>query len=132
MRKSGGHPVTSDDPHADRALPPGGSQPPGTESGAAAHKYLQDAAVGQARPGPHARAAARPASIQPARSPPLTWKTVVTRAMAVAAAGVAIYLVLPTLTEVLASWPRMASLDTAWLDTDAAAALAPLTTPLAL
>jgi hypothetical protein len=58
---------------------------------------------------------ARPASIKAARSPPLTWKTVVTRAVAIAVAGVAIYLVLPSLTEVLASWPRLASLDLVWL-----------------
>ncbi|HEY2285724.1 MAG TPA: lysylphosphatidylglycerol synthase transmembrane domain-containing protein [Streptosporangiaceae bacterium] len=45
---------------------------------------------------------------------PLTWKTIVRRAVLVAAAGLAIYLVLPSLTEVLASWPRLSGLNPAW------------------
>lgn len=68
-----------------------------------------------------------PASIQAARRRPLTWKTVLTRTVAVAAAGVAIYLVLPGLTEVLASWPRLATLDPVWLAAAVAAEVASFT-----
>jgi hypothetical protein len=49
----------------------------------------------------------------------------VIRAVALAVAGLAIYLLLPSLTRVLASWPRLRTLDQVWLaagfDTDAAA-----------
>jgi hypothetical protein len=41
------------------------------------------------------------------KSHPLPWKTVAKRAGAVVVAGLAIYLVFPAITEVLASWPRM-------------------------
>ena len=49
--------------------------------------------------------AAKAAAIDAAQARPLTWKTVVRRALAVAVAGVAIYLVLPRLMAVLAAWP---------------------------
>jgi uncharacterized protein (TIRG00374 family) len=48
------------------------------------------------------------------QSHPLTWKTVVKRAIAVAVAGLGIYLVLPSLTRVLASWPRLSTLNPVW------------------
>jgi uncharacterized protein (TIRG00374 family) len=45
---------------------------------------------------------------------PLAWKTVVKRAVVVLVAGVTIYLVFPAITEVLASWPRLSTLDPRW------------------
>jgi uncharacterized protein (TIRG00374 family) len=45
---------------------------------------------------------------------PLTWQTVVKRAAVVAIAGLAIYLVFPAITEVLASWPRLSTLHPWW------------------
>jgi uncharacterized protein (TIRG00374 family) len=44
----------------------------------------------------------------------LAWQAVVKRAVAVAIAGIAIYLVFPAITEVLASWPRLSTLDPKW------------------
>lgn len=46
---------------------------------------------------------------------PLAWKSVAKHAAAVLVAGIAIYLVLPAITEVLASWPRLTTLDPWWL-----------------
>ena len=46
---------------------------------------------------------------------PLRWQDVVKRGVVVAVAGLAIYLVFPAITEVLASWPRLSTLDPAWL-----------------
>jgi uncharacterized protein (TIRG00374 family) len=54
------------------------------------------------------------ARIESESSHPLAWKTVVTRAAMVLAAGIAIYLVFPAITEVLASWPRLSTLDPWW------------------
>ena len=45
---------------------------------------------------------------------PLAWKTVAKRAAAVLVTGIAIYLVFPAITEVLASWPRLSTLDPRW------------------
>ena len=45
---------------------------------------------------------------------PLAWKAVVKRAVVVTVAGLAIYLVFPSITEVLASWPRLSTLDPRW------------------
>ncbi len=67
-----------------------------------------------------------------ARSHPLTWRTVLKRAVVVAAAGVAFYLVLPGLTEVFASWPRLSTLDPVWLVAAVAAELASFTCYFAL
>ena len=44
----------------------------------------------------------------------MTWQTVVKRAAVVAIAGLAIYLVFPAITEVLASWPRLSTLHPWW------------------
>jgi uncharacterized protein (TIRG00374 family) len=118
--------VTSHDPHPDRARPPGESQSPGTDSAAQTRKERKDGGA----EGPHAdqqSSAAGRASKQSARSWPLTRKTVVTRAVAVAAAGLAIYLLLPSLARVLASWPRLVTLDRAWLAVVLAAELASFT-----
>jgi uncharacterized protein (TIRG00374 family) len=54
------------------------------------------------------------ASFGAQRAAPLTWKTVTTRVVVVVVGGVAIYLVLPSLTEVFASWPRLSTLDPIW------------------
>jgi uncharacterized protein (TIRG00374 family) len=45
---------------------------------------------------------------------PLAWQAVVKRAAVVAIAGLAIYLVFPAITEVLASWPRLSTLHPWW------------------
>jgi len=45
---------------------------------------------------------------------PLSWQAVVKRAAVVVVAGLAIYLVFPAITEVLASWPRLSTLDPRW------------------
>jgi uncharacterized protein (TIRG00374 family) len=55
---------------------------------------------------------------------PLAWKDVAKRAVVVGLAGLAIYLVFPTITEVLASWPRLSTLDPVWLALAIAAELA--------
>lgn len=44
-----------------------------------------------------------------------TWKVLLRRGLALALAGLGIYLVLPSLTHVLASWPRLERLNAAWL-----------------
>jgi uncharacterized protein (TIRG00374 family) len=75
----------------------------------------QPAADGRAAP-----VAARAAAIKAAQAHPPSWKTLVKRGLVVAVAGLAIYLVLPSLTEVLASWPRLSGLNPVWF----AAALA--------
>jgi uncharacterized protein (TIRG00374 family) len=46
---------------------------------------------------------------------PLSWQDVVKRGAVVAVAGLAIYLVFPAITEVFASWPRLSTLNPAWL-----------------
>jgi uncharacterized protein (TIRG00374 family) len=102
------------------------------ESGATAHEHPREAAGGQAGAGQHAPGAAKAASLDAARSHPLTWRTVLKRALVVAAAGVAIYLVLPSLTEVLASWPRLSTLEPAWTAAAVAAELASFTCYFAL
>jgi uncharacterized protein (TIRG00374 family) len=58
--------------------------------------------------------AAKAAAIDAAQAHPLTWKTVVKRALAVAVAGAAIYLVLPSLIAVLGAWPRLSTLNPIW------------------
>jgi uncharacterized protein (TIRG00374 family) len=55
------------------------------------------------------------ARIEQEKSHPLAWKTVVKRAAMAVVAGIAIYLVFPAITEVLASWPRLSTLHPWWL-----------------
>jgi uncharacterized protein (TIRG00374 family) len=55
------------------------------------------------------------ARIDQEKSHPLAWKTVLKRAAVVVIAGLAIYLVFPAITEVLASWPRLSTLNPWWL-----------------
>ena len=62
----------------------------------------------------------------------LAWKAVAKRAAMVAVAGVAIYLVFPAITEVLASWPRLSTLDPWWFTAAIAAEIAHFTCTFAL
>ena len=55
------------------------------------------------------------ARIDEEKSRPLAWKTVAKRAAMAVVAGLAIYLVFPAITEVLASWPRLSTLNPWWL-----------------
>jgi uncharacterized membrane protein YbhN (UPF0104 family) len=48
-------------------------------------------------------------------SRPFAAKKLVARAAAVGAAGLALYVVLPSLTKVIASWPRLSSLEPVWM-----------------
>ena len=82
---------------------------------------------GSASAGQRSAVAAKAAAIQAAQSRPLSWKTVLKRGVGLAAAGLAIYLVLPSLTEVLASWPRLSTLAPVWLAVALAAELASFT-----
>ena len=82
--------------------------------------------------GKPAPVAAKAAAIDAAQARPLTWKTVVKRALAVAAAGAAIYLALPKLMEVLAAWPRLSTLNLAWFTVCLAAELVSFTCNFAL
>ena len=54
------------------------------------------------------------ARIDQEKAHPLAWKTVVKRAVVVLIAGLSIYLVFPAITEVLASWPRLSTLQPWW------------------
>ena len=54
----------------------------------------------------------------------LTWKVLLRHAVVVAVAGLVIYLLLPKLTRVLASWPRLAGLAPAWMVAAVAAEVA--------
>jgi uncharacterized protein (TIRG00374 family) len=53
-------------------------------------------------------------AIESEKTRSLTWQAVVKRAAAVLVAGIALYLVFPAITEVLASWPRLSTLDPWW------------------
>jgi uncharacterized protein (TIRG00374 family) len=63
---------------------------------------------------------------------PLAWRQILKRAVVVAVAGVSIYLVLPTITEVFASWPRLSTLDPIWFTGAIAAEVAHFTCTFAL
>jgi hypothetical protein len=63
---------------------------------------------------------------------PLAWKEIVKRAAVVAVAGISIYLVFPTITEVFASWPRLSTLDPRWFALAVAAEAAHFTCTFAL
>jgi uncharacterized protein (TIRG00374 family) len=76
--------------------------------------------------------AAKAAAIDAAQARPLTRKTVVKRALAVAVAGAALYLVLPKLMAVLAAWPRLSTLNPAWFTVCLAAELVSFTCNFAL
>ena len=76
--------------------------------------------------------AAKAAAIDAAQARPLTWKSVVKRALAVAVAGAAIYLVLPALIAVLGAWPRLSTLNPVWFTVCLAAELVSFTCNFAL
>jgi len=76
--------------------------------------------------------ATRAAAIDAAQQRPLTWKTAVKRALVVALAGTAIYLVLPRLAAVLGSWPRLSTLSPVWFSVAVAVELASFTCTFAL
>ncbi len=67
-----------------------------------------------------------------ARHSPLTWKLLLRHAVVVAITGLVIYLLLPKLTQVLASWPRLTSLTPAWMIAAVAAEVASFTCFFAL
>jgi uncharacterized protein (TIRG00374 family) len=54
------------------------------------------------------------ASIHEQEAHRLTWKAVVPRVIVVIIGGVGLYLVLPSITAVIASWPRLSSLNPIW------------------
>ena len=54
------------------------------------------------------------AKVEDQKGHPLPWKKVVKNGVVVAIAGIAIYLVFPSITEVLASWPRLSTLQPVW------------------
>ena len=82
--------------------------------------------------GRHAPVAAKAAAIDAAQARPFTWKTVAKRVLVVAAAGVAIYLVLPKLVAVLGEWPRLSTLNPVWFTVALAAELISFTCNFAL
>ena len=82
--------------------------------------------------GKSASVAAKAAAIDAAQARPLTWKTVVMRALAVAVAGAALYLVLPKLIAVLGAWPRLSTLNPVWFTVCLAAELVSFTCNFAL
>ena len=97
-----------------------------------ADKHSQGAGGGPADGGRPAPVAAKAAAINAEQQRPLTWKTVIKRALVVAMAGAAIYLVLPKLAAVLGSWPRLSTLSPVWFSVAVAAELASFTCNFAL
>jgi putative heme transporter len=77
-------------------------------------------------------ATAKAAAIDAAQAHPLTRKTLVKRALAIAVAGAGIYLVLPKLAAVLGAWPRLSTLNPIWFTLCMAAELASFTCNFAL
>ena len=61
-----------------------------------------------------------------------TWKTIVKRAVPLAVAGAAIYLVLPALIKVLGEWPRLSVLNPVWFTVALAAEIVAFTCNFAL
>ena len=76
--------------------------------------------------------AAKAAAIDAAQANPLTWKTILKRALLVAVAGVGIYLVLPELIAVLGAWPRLSTLNPIWFTVAIAAEVISFTCNFAL
>jgi hypothetical protein len=111
---------------------PADSARAGQEHGVKARKR-PDSADGRAaensRPDP---VAAKAAAIKAEQAHPPTWKTVIKRVLVLAIAGLAIYLVLPTLIAVLGSWPRLSALSPIWFTVAVAAELASFTCNFAL
>jgi hypothetical protein len=97
-----------------------------------ARRHAQDPAGEPVDAGKPSPVAAKAAAIDAAQARPLTWKTVVMRALAVGVAGVALYLVLPKLIAVLGAWPRLSTLNPAWFTACLAAELVAFTCNFAL
>jgi len=72
------------------------------------------------------------ARIDQEKTQPLAWKTVAKRAALAVVAGLCIYLVFPAITEVLASWPRLSTLNPWWLFAAIAAEIVHFTCTFAL
>jgi hypothetical protein len=53
--------------------------------------------------------------IEAQESTPLSWKVVLKKVIPVLIAGVALYLVFPSVLDVLSSWPKISTLSVAWL-----------------
>jgi uncharacterized membrane protein YbhN (UPF0104 family) len=82
--------------------------------------------------GKSAAVAAKAAAIDAAQAHPPPWKTVIKRAIVIAVAGAAIYLVLPSLIAVLGAWPRLSTLNPVWFTVALAAELVSFTCNFAL
>jgi hypothetical protein len=95
--------------------------------GVTAHGHPQSPDGERADAGRSRAVAAKAAAIDAVQARQLTWKTVVKRAVPVAVAGAAIYLVLPSLAGVLGAWPRLSTLNPAWFTVALAAELASFT-----
>ena len=98
----------------------------------AASRHSQHPGEDPVDAGAPAPVAAKAAAINAAQAHPLTWKTVVKRALVVAVAGAAIYLALPSLIAVLGAWPRLSTLNPAWFALALVAELASFTCNFAL
>jgi uncharacterized protein (TIRG00374 family) len=72
------------------------------------------------------------ARIEGEKSHSLSWKTLAKHAAMVVVAGIAIYVVLPVITEVFASWPHLSTLNPWWVIAMVAAEAAHFTCTLAL
>jgi uncharacterized protein (TIRG00374 family) len=64
------------------------------------------------------------AAIDTARKHPPTWRALLKRAIPLAIAGAAIYVLFPAITKVLGAWPRLTSLDPIWFAVALAAEVA--------
>src|SRR5215470_3170086 len=71
--------------------------------------------------------AAKAAAIKAEQAHPPSWKAVIKRVLVLAVAGLAIYLVLPSLIAVLGSWPCLSTLSPIWFTAAFAAELASFT-----
>ena len=87
-----------------------------------ARRQSRPPAEGPIDAGKSTSVAEKAAAIDAAQAHPPTWKTILKRALAVAVAGAAIYLVLPGLLKVLGEWPRLSTLNPVWFTVALAAA----------
>ena len=87
---------------------------------------------GAAGAGKPASVAAKAAAIDAAQAHPLTWRTVLKRALVVALAGATIYILLPKLIAVLGAWPRLSTLNPVWFTVALGCELASFTCNFAL
>src|SRR5580700_7881312 len=98
----------------------------------ATSRHSQHPSEGPVAAGTPAPVASKAAAIDAAQAHPLTWKTLVKRALVIVVAGAAIYLVLPSLIAVLGAFPRLSTLNPAWFVLALAAELASFTCNFAL